>query len=284
MTAMSRVRKKRPGSNRRVERSEQVQSLVRALRILNGLSSAENGASLTEISQQGGLPPSTTHRLLTTLEQERFVQFDYERRLWFVGVQAFIAGNGFLKTRNLVGSARLSMRALMEASGETVNLAIEDQDEAVYIAQVECHHMMRAFARPGGRVAMHCSGVGKALLSVLPNRRLTTILQHRGMPKTTAKTLETTSALQDDLARSRERGYAYDNEEHAVGLRCVAAVIFNEMAEGIAALSISGPVARVSDVRVAALGDIVRQYADAITRAVGGELPDWRQRLRDLDR
>jgi IclR family transcriptional regulator, acetate operon repressor len=105
---------------------DQVQSLVRALSLLNRLSEAEEGgATLTDLAQQVGLPSSTVHRLLTTLEQERYVRFDQEGRLWSVGVQAFISGNAFTKTRSIVGIARPHMRRLMEESGEMVNLAVE---------------------------------------------------------------------------------------------------------------------------------------------------------------
>ncbi|MBC7799697.1 MAG: helix-turn-helix domain-containing protein [Gemmatimonadaceae bacterium] len=258
------------------ERSGQVQSLVRALGIVNRLAAADEGVTLSELAQQVGLSPSTAHRLLTTLEQERYVHFDAERRLWSVGVQAFVAGNAFLKTRSLVGAARPHMRALMEDSEETVNLAVEDEGEAIYLSQVECRQMMRAFARPGGRVPLHCSSVGKALLSAAPDAELTRVLHRRGLPRVTVKTINTTAALRADLALARARGYAIDDEEHAIGLRCIAAVIYNEAAAPIAAVSLSGPMARIPDDRIPLLGDLVRRSADAITAQLGGMLPDWR--------
>lgn len=258
------------------ERSDQVRSLVRALRLLNGVAGAEEGASLTELAQQAGLSSSTAHRLLTTLEQERYVRFDPERRVWSVGVQAFATGSAFLKTRSLVGAARPHMRMLMEESEETVNLAVEDQGEAIYLGQVECRQMMRAFARPGGRVPLHCSGVGKALLSAMPEGQLAKVLHRHGLPRVTVKTLNTTAALRADLGLARERGYAVDDEEHAVGLRCVAAVVFNENAEAVAAVSVSGPMARIPDERIPLLGQVVRGRADAVTGQLGGCLPGWR--------
>jgi IclR family acetate operon transcriptional repressor len=251
----------------------QVQSLVRSLAILNRLAAADEGVTLTEIARLVGLSPSTAHRLLTTLEQERYVHFDAERRLWSVGVQAFVAGNAFLKTRNVAGLARPHMRALMEESEETVNLAVEDQHEAVYLAQVECRQMMRAFARPGGRVPLHCSGVGKALLSVMSDAEIGRVLHQRGMPRMTVKTINTTAGLRADLAAAWARGYAIDDEEHAIGLRCIAAVIFNESAEAVAAVSVSGPMARISDARIPLLGQQVRRKAEAITALFGGRGP-----------
>lgn len=270
--------RKPPGTP--VERRDQVQSLVRALTLLNSLAEADDGLSLTEVAQQVGLTTSTAHRLLTTLEQERYAHFNSERRLWSVGVGAFVAGNGFLKTRNLVGSARPHLRALMEESEETVNLAVEDQYAAVYLLQVECRQMMRAFARPGGRVPLHCSGVGKALLMAMPAADLSRFLCKRDLQRVTAKTIHAPTELRADLVQARERGYAIDDEEHAIGLRCIAAPVFNENGESIAAISLSGPMARISDARIPVLGDLVRRKADAISAQLGGLLPDWHPSLR----
>ena len=161
----------------------------------------------------------------------------------------------------------------MEESGETVNLAVEDQGEAVYLAQVECRQMMRAIAKPGGRVPLHCSGVGKALLAALPEAEVGKILQRRGLPRATAKTLDSPLKLRGELERIRQGGYAFDDEENAVGLRCVAAVIHDEHGHPLAGLSLSGPMARITDARVPLLGAMVIKAADEITAALGGSAP-----------
>ncbi len=257
-------------------RSDQVQSLVRALRIINQLSMADEGMTLKNVAEFVGLAPSTAHRLLTTLEQERYVHFDADRRLWSVGLQTFVAGSAFLRTRNLIGIARPYMRALMKESTETVNLAVQDEQEAVYLSQVECRQMMRALARPGARVPLYCSSVGKALLSAMPDGDVARALPRHGMRRLTEKTITSRLALRDDLALTRERGFAIDDEEHALGLRCVAGLVFDEAAEPIAAISVSGPTVRMSDQRIASLGDLVRRRADEITSRLGGVLPDWR--------
>jgi IclR family transcriptional regulator, acetate operon repressor len=249
---------------------DQVQSLVRALALLNQVADAPGeGATLTELAQQVGLPASTAHRLLTTLEQERYVRFDQEGRLWSIGVQAFMTGSAFTKSRRLGALARPHMRFLMESSGETVNLAVEDDGEAVYLAQVECRQMMRAFARPGSRAPLHASAVGKAILSTVSDRALTRILHQRGMPRLTPKTITTPAALRIQLEQARSAGYALDDEEHAVGLRCIAAPIFDETGETIAAISASGPMARIVEERVAPLGALVLETARSISREMG---------------
>ncbi len=247
-----------------------VQSLVRALGLLNRIAeSADAGATLTDLAQQVGLPASTAHRLLTTLEQERYVRFEPEGRLWSIGVQAFVTGASFTRTRSLVGLARPHMRHLMEDGGETVNLAVEDDGQAVYLAQVECRQMMRAFARPGSRVPLHCSAVGKAILAAASDKSLAKILHQHGMARLTVKTITTPASLRTDLQRARTAGYAIDDEEHAVGLRCIAAPVFDDTGDLVAAVSASGPMARIVDERVERLANLVMAAARAISAELG---------------
>ena len=267
-----RGRRARTG-NGRTERPGGVQSLSRSLAVLNALSLSDHGMTLTDVAQTVGLPPSTAHRLLTTLQQDRFVRFDSERSVWLVGVQAFIVGNAFVRSRDFVAVARPFMRRLMEESGETVNLAVEDQGEAIFLAQVECRAMMRALGTPGSRVPLHCSGVGKALLSAIDEAQVAKTLQRHGLQRVTDKTIDTPAKLRTELDRVRATGYAFDDEEHAVGLRCVASVIYNEHSEPLAGVSLSGPAARVTDARVPVLGALVAKVAQEITAALGGVCP-----------
>ena len=148
----------------------QVQSLTRGLNILEALAKAEAGISLTDIAQRVDLPPSTTHRLLSTLEKMGYVYQAGDLGHWYVGLQAFTVGAGFLANRDFVGQSHVHMRRLMEQSGETANLAILDGTEAVFIAQVQCREMMRILVKLGSRVPLHASGVGKAMLSAMPPR------------------------------------------------------------------------------------------------------------------
>lgn len=259
-------------------RLDHVQSLVRALSLLNRVAEApENGVTLMDLTQQVGLPPSTAHRLLLTLEQERYVRFNPERKVWTIGVQAFITGCAFTRARNLAALARPHLRRLMEDCGETVNLAVEENGEAVYLSQVECRQIMRAFARPGMRVPIHCSAVGKALFSRTSDKVITKTLQQHGMPRLTAKTITTPLEFRAELEQVRAQGYAVDDEEHAVGLRCISAPIFDEAGEVIAAVSISGPVARVDEDRISALGKMVVEAACAISVQMGATPPKTRR-------
>ncbi len=253
------------------ESRDTVQSLSRALSLLNALAAQDGGLPLSEVARTVGLAISTAHRLLSTLQQEGFVRFDEERGVWIVGVQAFIVGSAFLRSRELTAVARPVMRRLMERSGETVNLAVTDRGEAIYVAQVECRKMMRAIARPGGRAMMHASGVGKALLAAMSAEEAEGIAAQHGLPSETGRTIRTIEGLRAELDLVRRRGYAVDDEENAVGLRCVAAAVYDEHAQPVAALSLSGPTARIADAMVAPLGAAVREAADDITRALGGK-------------
>lgn len=255
----------------------QVQSLDRALSILERLAEAD-GMTLTDLAQSVGLAPSTTHRLLTTLQQRRFADFDEEYGVWVIGVGAFNVGNAFLRNRRIVTLGRPVMRRLMEDVGETVNLAVEDQNELVYVTQFESHAPMRAFFRPGRRAPMHASAVGKAMLAEMDDAALTELLHRKGMPRFTEKTIVDPAALRRELARTRERGWGVDDEEHTVGMRCVAATIHNEHGEVIAGVSVSGPSVRVTETRLGELGARVVQAADEISEQIGGVAPPRRRR------
>jgi IclR family acetate operon transcriptional repressor len=251
-------------------RGDTVQSLIRALSLLNALARHDQGLGLSDAAKETGLAISTAHRLLSTLSHENFVRFDPERSVWMIGVQSFIVGSAFLRARELTGVARPIMRQLVERCGETVNLAVEEDGEAIYVAQIECRQTMRAIARPGGRAAMHCSGVGKALLAAMPESEAERIIALRGLPAMTAKTITTPAGLRAELQAIARRGHAIDEEENAIGLRCVAAPVFDEHGKPIAAISLSGPTARIGDDLLPSLGEAVREAARQITAGLGG--------------
>lgn len=257
----------------KTERSGQVQSLVRALNLLKVVAAANDGLTLTEAAKRAGLPVSSAHRLLSTLQQERFVRFDQERTRWFVGVEAFAAGAGFLRSRDLATVARPYMRHLMEESGETVSLAVEEGGQVIYLAQVECRQLMRALASPGQRAPLHSSAVGKAILAYAPKERQDSVIAAMRLERFTERTLTTEKAFRGALVDANRLCFAVDDEEFAIGLRCVAAPIFNEAHEAIAAISLSGPKARVTDGRMKSLASLAQAAAAKITREFGGSAP-----------
>ncbi len=250
-----------------------VQSLTRGLQILETLGDAEGGLTLTDIARRVALPASTAHRLLTTLEKLDYVYRAGDLGLWYVGLQAFTVGSSFLASRDFVAQSHVSMRRLMEQSGETANLAILDGTEAVFIAQVQCREMMRILVKLGSRVPLHASGVGKAIFAALPDEQVDAILKVKGLPRITEHTVTVPETMWAVLKAIRQRGWSFDDEEHAPGTRCVAASIFDEHAEPLAAISLAGPASRLPDERIRQLGPIVAHAAEELTRKLGGRWP-----------
>jgi len=272
VSQITRKRGRPPGPNNRAGDGKN-QSLTRALTLLERLSESTDGMNLSDLSQQLGMPPATTHRLLSTFEELDFVEHDAEAGLWFVGLKAFTVGNAFLNRRDFVASARPYMQALVEQCGETVNLGVIDNGEVVFISQVESREMMRMIVTLGSRSPIHASGVGKAILASQSEQDVSKILQLRGLPRFTDHTIDNPGDFRKALEVIRQQGYALDDEEHAVGLRCVAATIFDEHETALAAISLSGPKARIDDRRLLELGAAVRDTAQRITAALGGRLP-----------
>ncbi len=257
----------------RNKQSGQVRSLTRALTLLRNLAENPNGLTLTEVAEATNLPPSTTHRLLTTLEAERFVRPDPQAGVWRIGVAAFFVGSAFARSRDKLTITRPFLARLMEMSGETANLFIESDGEIVCIGQIESRHAMRAITGVGGRVMLHASAAGKALLAHMDAARRTTLLSGRTFQALTEQTVTRRDALLREVDEVRAVGYAVDDQEHALGLRCVSAPVFDEMGMPVAALSISGPSARVSRERLPLLGRMVAQAALEATREYGGQSP-----------
>lgn len=250
-----------------------VQSLTRGLSILEALAKAEGGLTLTDLVHRVQLPPSTTHRLLATLEKMGYVYQAGDLGLWYVGLQAFAVGTTFLSNRDFVAQSHSYMRRLMEQAGETANLAILDGTEAVFIAQVQCHEMMRTLVKLGSRVPLHASGVGKAIFAALADEQIDAILKVVGLPRITDNTIVAPETMWAALRVIRQRGYSFDDEEHARATRCVAATIYDEHAEPLGAISLAGPVSRLTDERIRQLGPVVARTAEELTRQLGGKWP-----------
>jgi IclR family acetate operon transcriptional repressor len=234
-----------------------VQVLDRSLALLTVVAEGD-GSTLTQLADETGMAPSTVHRLLATLAGHGMVMNDPDTGAWTVGLKAFEIGNAYLRFRKLGTISRPFLKGLMEESGETANIGIEEGGDVVFISQVESHAPMRAFFRPGRRGPVHASGIGKAILSTWSDKEIAQLLHGRELAHFTDKTRDTLPALLKDIQEIRHRGWSVDDEEHTLGMRCVAAPIFNEYGETIAGISISGPSVRVSDQKLSTFGPIVR--------------------------
>ena len=166
------------------------------------------------------------------------------------------------------------LRKLRDLTRETANLAVVDDEFIVVLTRMESREIMRSLTKVGGRVAMVASGVGKAVLATYSDEDVSAIIRHHGMPRLTEKSIVRPSDLFKELAKVRRDGYAIDDEEACMGLRCIASVVYNDCAEPLAAISVSGMTSRLTDERLPTLGHTVREVAAELTAALGGVMPE----------
>ncbi|KGT79230.1 transcriptional regulator [Bradyrhizobium japonicum] len=250
-----------------------VQSVDRALSILETLAEDDEGYRLSDLAVRTGLSASTVHRLLATLESRRFVQFDRAESKWHVGVRSFTVGASFARRRNFSTQAIPYLRKLRDLTRETANLAVVDDEFIIVLTRMESREIMRSLTQVGGRVAMVTSGVGKAVLATYSDEDVGAVIRHHGMPRLTEKSIVRPGDLFKELEKIRKQGFALDDEEACMGLRCIAAVVYNDCAEPLAAISVSGMTSRLTDDRLPEIGQIVREVAGELTVALGGVMP-----------
>ncbi|MBA0052132.1 IclR family transcriptional regulator [Streptomyces sp. AJS327] len=219
-----------------------VQSLERAFDLLERMADAGGEVGLSELAASSGLPLPTIHRLMRTLVACGYVRQQPNRR-YALGPRLIRLGES---ASRLLGTwARPYLARLVEETGETANLALLDGDEVVYVAQAPSRHSMRMFTEVGRRVLPHSTGVGKALLAHTPPEEVRALLARTGMPAATEKTITTPERFLAALEQVRESGYATDDNEQEIGVRCLAVSVPEAPTE--AAVSISGPAGRVTD-------------------------------------
>jgi IclR family transcriptional regulator, acetate operon repressor len=223
------------------ERSVGVQSLDRAFALLEHMAEAGGDVALSELSARSGLPLPTIHRIVRTLVASGYVRQLPSRR-YALGPR--LIGLGDAASRMLGEWARPHLTELVDACGETANLAMLDGDAVVYVAQVPSRHAMRMFTEVGRRVPAHCTGVGKALLAQLPSPAARALIARTGLPAATPHTITDPEAFARELVAIRARGYAVDDAEQELGVRCVATAVPG--APSATALSVSGPASRVT--------------------------------------
>ena len=247
-----------------------IKSLDRAMAVFEHIST-QSGVSLSALSEQMGESTATLYRILFTLETRGLVEFDQAQQLWQIGPAAFIVGARFLRRTSLVERARPVLRALMEDTGETANLGIQKGDQVLFVSQVETHANIRAFFPPGSLSPLHASGIGKALLAFMDQEQCDRLIVSADRQRFTEHTLCDAEQLKEDLAQARASGYSIDGEEKNLGMRCIAAPVFNHYGEIVAGISVSGPTSRVSVDKISSLATSVMTAAGNLTSALGGE-------------
>jgi IclR family transcriptional regulator, acetate operon repressor len=221
--------------------AEGVQSLDRAFHLLELMAEAGGEVALSGLAEESGMPLSSIHRLIRTLVTRGYVRQLPSRR-YVLGPRLIHLGE--IASRALGTWAQPHLSRLVDAIGETANLAMLDGDRVVYAAQVPSRHSMRMFTEVGRRVHLHCTGVGKVLLAGLPEDEVRAVLARAGVPAQTSRTLTDPDVVLAEVRRVAARGYAIDDGEQELGVRCVAVPVPG--GAPAAALSVSGPEGRLS--------------------------------------
>jgi len=256
-----------------------MKSLLKAIDTIDAVAEA-GSVGIRELSSITGFPPSTIHRIVTTLVQKKYFQQDPINRRYSLSYRFLELGSRFQQQTHLTTIARPHLEQLMAATRESVNLAVRDGDSMVYLDIVQSNYaMLQLFTWPGARVPLYATGVGKLFLSQMQTSELDVYLQRSKPTPYTPHTLVKKAKIVNDLQKIRSRGYSVDNQEMEEGVRCVAALIFDHQGKPAAALSITGAAMRVTPDRIEQFGTLAKDCAAAISSQLGFNPANYSQLL-----
>lgn len=246
-------------------------TLNRALDVLELLAgAAPGGLSVSQIAERAHVNRVTAHRILAAYKARGFVRQDGSGEPYRLGFKLVELAESVLSESNLVRLAQPILDDLVERAGETCHLAVLDGAEAVYVAKVESSHAVRLVSRVGLRLPLYCTGLGKALLAWMDEPRVARLIDLQSFERRTKHTIVSKRALLAELEATRERGYAVDLGENEVGVRCVAAAVRDRGGRPVAAVSVSGPDARLPKDALGGLGRLVAGTTASIAVALDG--------------
>lgn len=249
-----------------------VQSLDRAFDLLELLCRSSNGMTITELSAETGLHKSTVHRLLAAMCARGYVQHDMSSSAYHAGMRLCEMSGYVIENLDITERARKTLENLRRVSGETIHLVVREGNEIVYIQKVESKHsVIRMFTRIGMRRPMYCTGVGKAILATLPEEEVNAIWENSEIEQYTEHTIVQKKDFLREIAIARKQGFAQDNEEVELGVRCIAAAVSDYTGRANYAISISAPLSRMSDERVESLRKPLAAAKREISAMLGGE-------------
>lgn len=250
-----------------------IRAILRALDVLEAFSPEQPTLSLTELSETIGLNASTTFRLLATLAGRGYVEHDQATGRYRIGVAVLRPTSTFLAHLNVRERVYPFLAQLRDECRETVHLTVLDHRtmEVIYLEKLEGLQPIGLMSsRVGGRSPAYCTAVGKALLANHDRAVVQTFFSRNGMTQFTANTITTLNALMSELDAVRRQGYALDNAEHEDDVMCVAVPLRNHLDAAVAAISVSGPVERISRaIREGGLVDRAMEVGDLASRQLG---------------
>jgi len=248
---------------------EVVQSVDRALSILELISNHPEGLKIVEISEMINLHKSTVHRLLGTLIHKDFVEQDELTNRYKISIKLYELGAKRVEHMDILRVSKPYTKRLMKEFNEVVHLVIRDGNDIVYVDKVEADNTIRMASQIGRRSPLYCTSVGKAILAFMDEKEVEEIWENSNIKKLTENTITDFDIFKKELYKIREQGYAEDDEENEIGVRCTGAPIFNYNGEVEGAISISGPTIRFTNDKVAKATGAVKRYADLISRELG---------------
>lgn len=221
----------------------QIEAVNKTIRVLELLKEFD-GARVSELADRLGWPKSTVHSHLATLERNEYIT--REGDLYVVGLK-FLDFGEYVKTRKDVYSLiEPKIHDLAEKTGERVQFVVSEHSEAVYVRIATGDHAVSTGSRLGRRRSMlHATAAGKAILAFLPESEVWDVIDRKGLPKLTQNTITDEAVLFESLEEVRERGYAFNHEEHIDGLQAVAAPVVTPTDEVVGSISIAGPTHRM---------------------------------------
>lgn len=225
------------------------QSIARCFAVLECVASSADGGLLRDLAATVGLPKSTVHRLLGDLVALGYVRQNRDSGRYQLTSRMFEIGSTSVGRNDFVTLARPYLDRLAKELEETVHLVVRDGSDVVYVYKAEAGHL-RLSSRLGLRVPMYCTGVGKAILATMPRGTAEGILSPQSLQPITPNTILSLDQMWAQLREIRARGWAIDDEENELGIRCVAIALPGRSGEAEVAFSISGPTARMSDARL----------------------------------
>lgn len=242
-----------------------IQVIERLTALLDALARQADPVPLKQLAKLTGLHPSTAHRILNDLVLARMVDRT-EPGHYQLGLRLLELGNLVKARLDVRDAASGPMRELHRLTGETINLSVRQGDEIVYVERAVSERSgMQVVRAIGGRAAMHLTSTGKLFLAADERRAVRAYAMRTGLAGTTRNSITTLTRLEAELEEVCSQGYARDNEELEMGVRCIAAAIRDDTGKIVAGLSISAPADRANDGWLAALHDT----ADQISRALG---------------
>lgn len=247
-----------------------IQSVDRAFEILETLAMEPSGFSIKVLSEKLMLNKSTVHRILSTLMAWGYVEKNLETKRYKIGPKIINLGSIYLNNIELKTEALPHLHRLKEQTGQVAHLAIIENGDVVYLDKIEVVNTLRMYSKIGKRALCHNTGLGKAMMAFMPSEDVEWILTEKGLPQITEKTITDPKILRDQLAAIRQSGWAMDNEENELGIRCAAAPVFDYTGHVIAAISSTGPLSIYTQEHLEETVSIwVKEAADAISRRMG---------------